>query len=477
MQSATGARARVKFMRVLRLWIAVISLCFGFFSADLVAESVESPLAVGATASPTLLLDFDYVPGEVLVRFDRAVSEEDAIRRIRQAGASAARRSGRHGLFVATTLRDDESMLGLMGALTGVPGVRYSEANYIGEGGSVPNDPLFSSQWHLEQPSDIDIDASGAWDIWDGYRDVTIAVLDSGTRFDHPELNSQVWVNPNEIPGNFVDDDLNGYVDDWRGWDFVGIEDNDPSDDHYHGTLVTGVALATVGNAFQVAGVSLGARYVPVKILDSSGSGTSLDLIEALEYVADLNQIQLVNLSIGNYPQTTGISEALEYASIRTTLIGCAGNGGPGTADIRYPGAHPSVVSVGWTESDDSLSPDSSTGSTVDLSAPGSSIKTVSAFPPFGATDSTTSGGCSLAVPVVVGVSSLIHAYCPGIPRYQLEKYLRESAVDLGPSGWDSGFGWGRINAHGALLAFFEEFIGCYGFEDDGFFGWSFVEQ
>jgi hypothetical protein len=449
------------------LLLAVAALC----PARSVA-TISSSLFVAQTASAPVILDHPHVSGEILVRFDEQVAPETAERALMSAGASAARRVGNHGLYVGETQPTDEAMLSVMNALVTTPGVRYTEANYLGAGGGAPDDPHFSTQWHLEQTSDIDIDALTAWDFGNGPWQVTITIIDSGTRFDHPELSSQAWVNPGEVPGNSVDDDGNGYIDDVNGWDFED-DDNDPSAEHYHGILVTGVAVATLNNSFQVAGVSQNARYLPLKILDENNSATQADLIEALEYAADLGTSQVVNLSLIDFAQTSGLSDALNYAASRSVLVGCAGNDGPGTADSQYPGAHSAVFSVGWTDVDDTLMPDSSTGTTVDFSAPGSSIKTVSVFPPFLPTDSSTTGGCSIATPIVSGIASLVQSHCLSISAPLLGYYLNVGSVDLGPPGWDAGFGHGRVNAADTLQPFLAVNILCHGFENGVLSGWS----
>jgi subtilisin family serine protease len=452
----------------------LLPLSFATFSlaaSSAVADYLEGSLFTNSPASAPPILDHPYVAGELLVRFDQGVTPEQASERALSVGANATRRRGNRGLYSVYTPRDEPSMRQVMTRLVSLPGVRYVEPNYIGSGGGAPNDPLFAQQWHLEQTSDVDIDLVAAWDLEPSPdRDwrVRIAILDSGTRFDHPELNTNVWTNPGEVPNNFLDDDLNGYVDDVNGWDFID-DDNDPSDPLWHGTAVSGVAVARNNNSFQTAGVSQSAVYLPVQVLDENNDGPTSALIEALEYVADLggtHTFHAVNLSLVDYPQTTALSDALAYAAAKSVLVGCAGNDGPLTADGEYPGAHPSVISVGWTEPDDQINPDSATGSSVDFAAPGTSIKTVSVFPPFLPLESTSAGGCSFAAPIVSGLASLLQAHCPNISEAMLRQYIAAGAVDLGSAGWDSTFGWGRVNAEESLEALLADLILCFNWEE-----------
>lgn len=444
--------------------------------ADAQAESLTG--ANDSTESETApAVDYQvhahpYVEGDVIVRFAPWVPTAKAIERTLAAGASSVEKRYARGYFLARTVPLTQGTLALLDALARTPGVLAVELNYTGEGGYTPDDPIFGNQWHLEQASGVDINASSAWDLTLGDQDVVVAVLDSGTRFDQPELNAALAIKQSEYPPNSVDDDGNGLVDDWRGWDFAA-EDNDPTDEHGHGTAVTGTILGSAGNGFQVAGVAPGVRYVPLRILGSDNSGSTVDLIDALFYAADLGYVDLINVSLINYPVVSLLDDALSYAAARTTVISCAGNSGAGTADSQYPGAHRDTISVNATDRYDGLSSTASTGSTVNLSAPGVDIYTVSTFPPFSSSDADIWTGCSFATPIVTGISALIYSYQDGMDRVRLESYLAKGSRDLGPPGWDSGYGWGRVDAHGALSAFLEEWVSGNDFEDGTLGGWT----
>src|SRR5688572_11522235 len=162
------------------------------------------------------------------------------------------------------------------------------EPHFIRRASVTPNDPRFSEQWPLQN-----MNAASAWDLQRGKATVVVAVLDSGIDFYHPELAARVWSNPGERPGNFVDDDMNGFVDDFRGINFVYGNSN-PYDDLDHGTFVSGIIAAAADNAQGVAGVCWDVRIMPVKIIDSDGLLYSMDEVMGYDY-ARVEGAKIVN--------------------------------------------------------------------------------------------------------------------------------------------------------------------------------------
>ena len=154
-----------------------------------------------------------------------------------------------------------------------------------------PNDPSFSQLWGLHNTgqtggtNDKDIDAPEAWELATGDSNIVVAVTDTGVDFCHPDLASQRWVNTLDPVGG-GDDDGNGLVDDWSGWDFVN-DDNDPFDDHRHGTHVSGTIGADGNNGVGVVGVNWNVKIMALKFLNSAGSGTTADAIASTLYAAD----------------------------------------------------------------------------------------------------------------------------------------------------------------------------------------------
>jgi len=149
----------------------------------------------------------------------------------------------------------------------------------------IPDDPRFSELWGMHNITDADIDAPEAWDRATGTEDVLVAVIDTGVDHKHEDLAANIWTNPGEIPGNGIDDDGNGYVDDIHGYDFRN-NDGDPLDDHGHGTHCAGTIAAVGNNGIGVTGVSWKAKIVGIKFLSASGGGTYSDAIESVLYAA-----------------------------------------------------------------------------------------------------------------------------------------------------------------------------------------------
>ena len=156
------------------------------------------------------------------------------------------------------------------------PEVRYAEPDYFVYSTDVPNDTFFDRLWGLQNTGQVvdgdpgtagaDIRAVEAWDFWTGDSEFRIAVIDTGVKYTHPDLEANIWTNPGEIPDNEVDDDGNGYVDDVHGYDFYN-DDSDPLDDGYHGTHVAGTIGAVANNALGVVGVNWQCRVVALKVL------------------------------------------------------------------------------------------------------------------------------------------------------------------------------------------------------------------
>ena len=178
---------------------------------------------------------------------------------------------------------------------------------------TIPNDFYFNGfQWYLRPPASYGANVSNAWDLWRGDTSTVIAVMDIGTDTGHPDLASKIWINRAEIPGNGIDDDGDGYVDDTRGWDF-GNHDNDPNpgptldstgfDIGFHGTFVAGLAAAAANNSQGIAGASWNCRVMPLKVNDSTGDIQFSAVAEAFLY-ADMKHPAVLNMSFGTADTT-----------------------------------------------------------------------------------------------------------------------------------------------------------------------------
>ncbi|MBI5410125.1 MAG: S8 family serine peptidase [Nitrospirae bacterium] len=260
------------------------------------------------------------------------------------------------------------------------PNVEYAEPNYVVRTAVEPDDTYFMLLWGLQNTGQTggspgaDINASGSWDLTTG-GDVVIAVVDTGTAYNHPDLAGNIWTNTGETScTDGIDNDGNGYVDDCHGWDFVG-NDNDPTDYNGHGTHVSGTIAAVGGNGAGITGVMWRARIMPLRFLGINGSGTTADAISAILY-ANAEGAHVINNSWGG----SGYSQALKDAiDASTAVVVCAAGNSGSNSDAApfYPAGYASanIISVTAADYKDDLAFFSNYGaSSVDLAAPGVNI-------------------------------------------------------------------------------------------------------
>jgi subtilisin family serine protease len=346
--------------------------------------------------------------------------------------------------------------------IAAIPGVRWAEPNYIvwADAPVVPNDPQFTSLWGLNNTGqsggkvDADVDAPEAWESFTGDGSVVVGVIDTGIDYAHPDLAANIWTNPGEIAGNAIDDDGNGFVDDVHGYDFVGANDTDPMDDHYHGTHVAGTIGAAANNSTGVAGVAWNVKLMALKFLSASGSGTTDDAIEAVNYVGLMKSrgvnVRLTNNSWGGGGFSQALLDAIRDNAAKDVLfVAAAGNYSTNTdASAYYPQSYdsPNVISVAATDRNDLLASFSNYGTTsVDLAAPGVDI--VSTSP--GASYRTLSG-TSMATPHVSGAAAMLFMRASGL-GYAAAKSALLTTVDPIASLAGKVATGGRLNLARAL--------------------------
>ncbi|UCG51055.1 MAG: S8 family serine peptidase [Candidatus Latescibacterota bacterium] len=336
------------------------------------------------------------------------------------------------------------------------PRIEYIEPDYIVYADDLfPDDPEFERLWGLHNTGqtggtpDADIDAPEAWQIETGDT-VLVGVIDTGVDWTHEDLAANMWINPGEIPGNDTDDDGNGYVDDVRGWDFVG-NDELPMDDHGHGSHVSGTIAAVGNNGIGVVGVSWSARIMALKFLNSEGQGYTSGAISAVEY-ATMMGAKLTNNSWGGGGASEALRDAIEASGNAGMLfVASAGNAGRDT-DVfpQYPAAYDleNIITVAWTNHNDGLAMNSNYGATtVDLGAPGQGI--------YSSLPGNTYGyynGTSMAAPHVSGAASLLWADSPGLGNLEVKELIL-SSVDSIPDLVGRSVTGGRLNVFGALRA------------------------
>jgi len=441
-------------------------LGFWFFINQPVPAS-SGMLESHGTLVPTVS-QASHAPGEVLVKFKagtpasekvliHATADVDVVSEIRELGVQRVKS------------RRGESTEALLQRYKGDPRVEYAEPNIIYHALVFPNDPRFSDLWGLHNTGqfggtvDADIDAPEAWDSQIGSPTVVVADIDSGMDLNHPDLAANLWINPGEIAGNGIDDDGNGKVDDYRGWDFAN-GDNNPSDDYGHGSHTAGTIAAVGNNAVGVTGVAWQAQIMPLKFLDASGSGSSFDAADAIVYAADMGA-KISNNSWGCNGAScfsVTIQNAIAYANTAGMLfVVAAGNDGTNndvTPDYPCAYSQPNIVCVAATDRNDQLASFSNYGvSTVDLGAPGALILSTV---PNGSCDFCDpsryvfASGTSMAAPHVSGAAALIRSQFPSFTLTQVKDAIL-NAVDPLPSLAGITVTGGRLNVQRALLSNF----------------------
>lgn len=209
----------------------------------------------------------------------------------------------------------------------------------------VPNDPFYPQQWYIPA-----VKADMVWEQTTGDTTQVIAILDTGVDWTHPDLKNKIWRNWGEIPDNGIDDDGNGLVDDYMGWDYIN-NDNNPMDDNSHGTHVAGIAAAETNNGIGIAGVNWHAKIMPIKVFQSSGRGDAGTITQGIIYAAQKGAT-VINMSFGSYARSLAMEDALANAYATTLLVAAAGNNGgdiescPPVTGPHFPAALSYVLGV-----------------------------------------------------------------------------------------------------------------------------------
>jgi subtilisin family serine protease len=332
------------------------------------------------------------------------------------------------GLECLHITSDLESALKSLNAL---PFVQYAEPDYIVHAISVPNDTFFNLQWGLNNTGqtingvtgvpDADIDAPEGWDVSTGDPNFVVAMIDTGTQWSHPDLSANIWTNPGEIPGNGIDDDGNGFVDDVRGWDFLD-NDNNPDDGDGHGTHTAGTVGAQGNNGIGVAGVNWACKLMPLRFIGPFG-GTTSAAISCLQY-AVANGAKVSNNSWGGGGFSQGLFDAISNAGQKGHIfVAAAGNNGSNNdSSPFYPASYAldNIIAVAATTNTDGKASFSNYGATtVDLGAPGVDIAST-----YSGSQYVYLSGTSMASPHVAGVVAMVYARNPGFTYQQVRNQV-----------------------------------------------------
>ena len=373
----------------------------------------------------------EVVPGEVVVKWRDAGRGPEVAR---GRGLAVLAELGVPGKGLPALLSTEGRPVDeVLAELRSDPSVEYAEPNYavrlVEEEGAVAavpvNDPKTEGQYSLDRMRVRD-----AWSLSKGGSGV-VAVLDTGVQANHPDLSGRV------LPGyNFVNNTSNA------------------ADDNGHGTWVAGIIAAKPNDGYGIAGISWSDKILPVKIMTREGTGDTADLTSGITWAAD-HGATVINMSVGGFPSSTYVQEAITYAWNKgVVLVGAAGNNG--RQEHFYPASFTNVVSVSATQVNDEFSHWSSFGSGVDVSAPGASVQTTNCTVCTYASHNTWGehtyiSGTSFATPNVAGVIALIRARYPTYTPAQVVSRLTSTVDDLGYAGHDYRYGRGRVNAYRAL--------------------------
>lgn len=343
-------------------------------------------------------------------------------------------------------------------------GVRSVEANLIYKlEERVPNDPDFAKLFGLQNlgqnngTAGADIGATRAWDSTTGSDSVVVGIIDSGVDYNHPDLKDNIYLNPGESgldaegvdkSSNGVDDDNNGFVDDFHGWDFSS-DDNNPMDDHSHGTHVAGTIGAKGDNGIGVVGVNWSVKMVPIKVFSASGDTSTDILIRGIDYATKLGGITATNNSWGGGAFSDAMVAAIQrHADAGIIFVAAAGNeSNNNDVTPSYPATYdlPNIISVAATNRRDELSSFSNYGArTVTIAAPGEDIWSTVPNGSYGA-----KSGTSMATPQVTGAIALLKSQFPALDVAGLKQKILSSTTKVARLANSVRFG--RLDVASAL--------------------------
>jgi len=369
-----------------------------------------------------------YHKHEVVVKFREIPTDAELKRIMSRIRGTSVRKLGYSHVFTSQAMQAEDMMRYFAEEWNPV----YVEPHYLyatNDKGSlkaqsdstqpiVPNDALYARyQWNL--PS---IHTEQGWTLTKGSEQVTIAVLDTGVQLDHPDLAGKVA----------------------EGYNVVG--DGPPDDDVGHGTHVAGVISAAVNNGEGVAGMSWYNKVMPIKVLDSSGTGTTYSVAEGLIWAVD-HGAKVVNMSLGNYASAEFLHDAIRYAYDHDVVL-IAASGNDDTDRPGFPAAYPEVFAVAATSENGEKAPFSNYGDYIDVAAPGDNIP--STYP---GNQYAALSGTSMASPHVAALAGLIRTINPELSNEEVMTIMRETATDIGNDGKDIYYGYGEIDVARALQA------------------------
>ena len=430
--------------------LAVFTFIFMVFLALPMVADAQEMMFQKAVSKPMQW----YKPDEIIVKFKAEISEQ-AVEEINLRHGVHQISKNRQVGFRRLKVAKGKNIFDLAAAYSKNPDVQYARPNYVCRAFFVPNDQFYSYQWHFPL-----INMEQAWDLETGYSSIVVAVVDTGVAYEdysetsYRRLKKRYYKAPDLAQTSFV-----------PGYDFIN-NDGHPNDDEGHGTHITGTIAQSTNNSLGCAGIAFNCSIMPVKVLNSSGSGTVDSLADGITFAAD-NGAKVINMSLGFSPDITpedipAVTEAVQYAYNKgCVLVASSGNDGVGI--VSLPAAYPEVIAVGAVHSGDERADYSQYGTGLALVAPGGDELDRNDDGYMDGVLQQTFGnstndwgyyfyaGTSCATPHVSGVAALLIAKGVAISPEYVREALTTTAVDKGPDGWDEEYGWGRVDAFAAL--------------------------
>lgn len=396
----------------------------------------DTNLSVKDSIIQSLEQNSNYQQDEVLIKFKKIDNPEN-LKQLQKQFSFEVQDTFPLTQIQLVKFHTDINMKELIQKLNKIPNIEYAEPNYIVYPAASSNDGYYNYLWGLKNIGqniqgsvgipNIDINVEKAWTKTEGSPNITIGIIDTGIDINHPDLKNNIWKNPGEIPGDGIDNDKNGYIDDIYGWDFVNNNNSvyDGTGDS-HGTHVAGTIAAAKNNTIGVAGVAPKVKVMSLKFLGNNG-GTISNAIKAIEYAKNKG-VKITNNSWGG----GGFSQTL-YSAIQQSnslFIAAAGNNGNNTDQTpMYPAAYnlSNILSVASITNKGSLSSFSNYGKTsVDVAAPGTDILSTLPNNSYG-----FYSGTSMATPHVSGVAALIQSAYPSYSPIEIKNKIMNNTSPL----------------------------------------------